>query len=52
MLFSNQTNPTFPKKIEPLDCHDCSKVGLIGQGFKKTSKMGSWLIKCLKSKYP
>jgi hypothetical protein len=25
---------------------------LIGQGFKKTSKMGSWLIKCLKSKYP
>jgi hypothetical protein len=40
MLFSNQTNPTFPKKFEPLDHRDCSKVGLLGQGFKKTSKMG------------
>jgi hypothetical protein len=40
MLFSNQTNPTFLKKFEPLDHHDCSKVGLLGQGFKKTSKIG------------
>jgi hypothetical protein len=40
MLFSNQTNPTFPKNFEALDRCDCSKVGLLGQGFKKTSKMG------------
>jgi hypothetical protein len=38
LLFSNQTNLTFSKFLEPLNQYNCSRIGLLGQGRERTSQ--------------